>query len=65
LDNFNPDTFPVYDEWLRVTAMPERNVFLLYPMVAYQRKGWSVLTRQQADYSSCSVQGNDYLKRVV
>lgn len=65
LDNFNPDTFPVYDEWLRVHAMPTKNVFLLYPMIAYQRKGWSVLTRQEADYTGCHLQGNDYLKRVI
>lgn len=65
LDTFDPNTFPVYDEWLRVMAMPHKKIFILYPMIAYQRPGWSILTKQQADYSSCSTQGNNYLKKVL
>lgn len=62
LDNFDPNTFPVYDEWLRVVAMPVRDVYLCNPMIAYQRPGYSVLTRSEADYTGCHKQGNEWLK---
>lgn len=64
LENFDPNTFPVYDEWLRMNVMPNFNVYLCYPMICYQRPGYSVLTRTEADYTGCHLQGNKYLQGI-
>lgn len=62
LDNFDPDTFPVFDEWLRVNAMPNKNVFLIKPMICFQRPVYSDLWQRQTDYTGAHLQGNVYLK---
>lgn len=61
LDNFDPDTFPVYDEWLRINMMPGHNVFCVSPMVCDQRPGYSDVWQRQVEYG-CHRQGNDWIK---
>lgn len=62
LDNFDPNTFPVYDEWLRVNVMPQGNTFLLSPMSCYQKPVYSDIWQTEADYTSVHFDGNKYLK---
>lgn len=61
LDNFDPDTFPVYDEWLRINAMPMKEVYLINPMVCYQRPGYSDVSQMDVAYGSHK-EGNEWLK---
>lgn len=61
LDNFNPDYMPVYDEWLRVNAMPVRDVYLINPMICYQRPGYSDVWQAKVAYGSHK-EGNAWLK---
>lgn len=62
LDNFDPLQFPVYDEWLRVNAMPVRDVYLINPMIAYQRPGWSDISKTEVSYG-CHSEGNRWMKQ--
>ena len=62
IENFDPETFPVYDEWLRINVMSKGNVYLQTPMVAYQRPVWSDLWEVNADYTYCHLHGNKILK---
>lgn len=64
LDNFDPNTFPVYDEWLRVNLMPQGNVYLLTPMNCYQRPGHSDIWQNQVDYKPVHIGGNKILKNL-
>lgn len=41
----------VFDEWLRVNAMPIRKCFVLRPMIAFQRPDKSDISGEYADYS--------------
>jgi hypothetical protein len=61
LDNFNPDEFPVYDEWLRVNAMPEREVYVMSPMICFQKPGYSDVQLKEVEYGS-HVEGNEWMK---
>jgi len=61
VDNFNPDEFPVYDEWLRVKAMPEKEVYITNPMICYQRPGYSDVWQMEVAYGSHK-EGNKWLK---
>lgn len=61
LDNFDPATFPVYDEWLRLNAMPLREVYLINPMIVSQRPGWSDCWQAEVSYGSHK-EGNRWLK---
>lgn len=61
LDNFDPNTFPVYDEWLRVNVMAQFDVYLISPMICYQRPGYSVLNRSEVAYG-CHKEGLDWIK---
>lgn len=63
LDNFDPNEFPVLDEWIRVTMMPGGKVFVCNPMVAYQRPCFSDLWKVQANYG-CHEPGNKYLRNI-
>lgn len=65
IDNFDPDTFPVFDEWLRVNMMPKGNVYLLTPMNCYQKPVYSDIWQRDADYTSVHFDGNKYLMRRV
>lgn len=62
LDNFDYMKFPVYDEWLRVNAMAEREVYLVSPMICYQRPGWSDVSQAEVAYG-CHKEGNEWLKK--
>lgn len=61
LENFDPETFPVYDEWLRINAMVPREVYLINPMICYQRPGFSDVSLRQVAYGS-HLEGNRWLK---
>lgn len=61
LDNFDPAQFPVYDEWLRVKAMPVRDVYLINPMICYQVPGFSDVALQEVSYGS-HVEGNSWMR---
>lgn len=63
LDNFDPMTFPVYDEWLRVNVMNQGNVYVMNPMCCFQRKEYSDIWQREVDYSGAHLQGNNHLKR--
>lgn len=60
LDNFNEEGFPVLDEWLRVELMPKGRVFMMNPMICYQRTVWSDIARLYVHYG-CHEPGNKYL----
>lgn len=62
LDNFDPMTFPVYDEWLRVNVMQDFSVYVANPMSCYQRPCYSDVWQRVTDYTGAHIQGNDYLK---
>lgn len=64
IDNFDPDTFPVYDEWIRVNIMPRGRTFMLTPMICYQRPGWSDLWQRDVNYVDVHREGNKYLKQL-
>lgn len=64
LDNFNPDEFPVYDEWLRVNAMPQKNVYLINPMICQQIPGYSDIWQREVHYGSHK-EGNNWLKENI
>lgn len=63
LNNFDPNTFPVYDEWLRVSVMPFGNVYLLTPMSCYQRPGYSDVWQKDVEYGTHEP-GNKILKEL-
>lgn len=50
LDNFDTSGV-IYDEWLRVNALPTRKCFIVKPMVAYQRPGFSDIRNRFTDYT--------------
>lgn len=62
VENFNPDEFPIYDEWLRQNVQERFKCFLIAPMIAWQRPDFSDIWQTQADYTSCFIQGNELLK---
>lgn len=64
LDNFNPDHLPVYDEWLRVTAMQVRNVYLINPMIVAQRPGYSDVWKADVEYGSHK-EGNKWMRENI
>lgn len=61
LENFNPDQFPVYDEWLRINAMPYREAYIINPMICYQIPGWSDVQLGDVAYGS-HPEGNIWMK---
>jgi hypothetical protein len=62
VESFDPDTFPVYDEWLRVNVQEKYNCFVIAPMIAWQSKGWSDLWQTMTDYSATFIDGDTLLK---
>ena len=62
VENFNPDTFPIYDEWLRVNVQEQFNCFIVAPMIAWQKPGYSDLWQTKADYTLTFKDGNELLK---
>jgi hypothetical protein len=61
VDHFNPDEFPVYDEWMRVNVQEKFKCFVIKPMIAWQAPGWSDLWETQVDYRDCFIEGNKLL----
>jgi hypothetical protein len=49
LKHYNAKIYPAFDEWCRQIA-PEREFFMTYPMVAYQREGFSDYMGQYTKY---------------
>lgn len=62
VENFNPDQFPIYDEYLRVNVQEQFKCFLVAPMVAWQRPDHSDIWGHHADYTSCFIEGDKLLK---
>lgn len=62
VENFKKDEFPIYDEWIRVNVQERFNCFVVAPMVAWQRPGYSDLWQTHADYRSCFADGELLLK---
>jgi GR25 family glycosyltransferase involved in LPS biosynthesis len=62
VENFNPDQFPIYDEFLRINVQEQFKCFLVAPMVAWQRPDHSDIWGHHADYTSCFIEGNKLLK---
>lgn len=62
LENFNPNEFPIYDEWLRINVQEQFKCFLMAPMIAWQRPSFSDIWQNQADYTSCINDGNKLLE---
>jgi len=56
--NWNFSEFPIYDEWLRVNVLPYKKCFIVNPMVADQRPGFSDIWQTQVDYGFFK-QGNE------
>lgn len=63
---FNPDGpgWMIYDEWLRQTIMKEGNMYLIDPMVCYQRASHSDIWGTHADYTGVHTMGNHLLKMI-
>ncbi len=59
--NFNPNEFPIYDEWLRVNMLKQFSCFIIAPQIAYQRAGRSDIWQCDADYTSLFHRGNELL----
>lgn len=53
VEHFNPNEFPVYDEWMRVNIQEKFNCFVIKPMIAWQTPGYSDLWEVHADYTPC------------
>jgi GR25 family glycosyltransferase involved in LPS biosynthesis len=62
VENFNPDEYPIYDEWLRINVYENYKCFLVAPMVAWQRPDQSDIWGHYADYTRCFIDGDDLLK---
>lgn len=52
----------VFDEWVRVNALPVRKCFVLRPMIAFQRPSHSNITGGMADYTWAWDQAKSRLK---
>lgn len=62
VSNFNPDEFPIYDEWLRINVQSEYKCFVIAPMIAWQRPDHSDIWGHHADYTRCFSEGEYLLK---
>lgn len=58
LQNYDYNQIWVFDEWCRVMA-PKLKFYMTYPMISYQRKGYSDFVRQYVDYD---IFNNKYYK---
>jgi len=50
-DNFDPDGFYIYDDWLYRIANTKLNIFIMSPMIAFQSPGYSDIWKNEADYN--------------
>lgn len=60
IKNYNVKKYPAFDEWMRVIAS-ERNFYMVYPMVSYQRGEYSDFLGQ---YVSYDIFDNKYYKQL-
>jgi len=51
LENWNRGL--VFDEWVRINALPVRKCFVLNPMIAFQRPSQNDIINDYADYTQC------------
>lgn len=59
VDNY--DVTKMYDAWLSENTLGTLNMFVMRPMIARQRPGFSDLWNNEADYSDCFVAGDKLL----
>lgn len=57
LEHFNPKGGLIYDEWLRLNVLPKFNVYIIYPMVCFQRPSFSDIRGRFVDYTNGFKQG--------
>ena len=60
-DEYEFEGLTIYDEWLRVNVQEQFKCYLVAPMVAWQRKSFSDIWQNHADYSKCFLDGNKLL----
>lgn len=61
VDSFNPDEFPIYDEWLRLNILKNVRAYIVNPQIAVQRPDYSDIWNKDVDYTSCFHQGNNIM----
>jgi hypothetical protein len=64
LSKFNPNDFPIFDEWVRGTIMKEENIYMVAPMVCFQRCSYSNIWERETDYTGCHIHGNRILQMI-
>lgn len=64
LENTNPDEFPIFDEKLRGGLMKQGNIYLITPMICFQRQSYSNIWERDTDYTGCHVHGNRILQMI-
>lgn len=57
-DEYAKEGLTIYDEWLRVHCLPVMNCFIVAPQIAVQRKSFSDIWHNEADYTSLFERGN-------
>lgn len=63
-DEYEREGLTIYDEWLRVNVQEQFKCFLVAPMCAWQRKSYSNIWNNEADYSRCFIDGNAILNNL-
>jgi GR25 family glycosyltransferase involved in LPS biosynthesis len=61
-DEYEKEGLTIYDEWLRVNALPMLNCFIVAPQIAVQRADHSDIWNTHADYTSLFERGNKLLQ---
>lgn len=64
LKEYDYDTCGIYDDWLRRIFLRKNNCYMVTPMQAYQRKGFSNVLNHEADYyHALDYNYNKYIKK--
>ena len=63
-DEYEKEGLIIYDEWLRVNVQEQFKCFLVFPMVAWQRRSFSDIWQNDADYTRCFDDGNKLLSEL-
>ena len=50
VENFKPETDPIYDEWLRLEVYPKFNCFMTNPISAWQIPSYSGINKTEVNY---------------
>lgn len=61
VNKFNPDEFPIYDEWLRTNILKNVRAYVVNPQIAVQKPNYSDIWQKDVDYSSCFHHGNNLM----